>query len=118
MSRQWKDRISLCSFAAVLIGLTVAIIVSADTPTAVDPLLSIAQAAGFPAWAGVVAWGVLKVTGELKSISTKLDDHILDNERRLARIEAKTELDSGFPFAHSTPMHAPAVKQITTKEQV
>ena len=60
--------------------------------TPADPLYAYLQAAGFPAWAGVVAWGVMRITNEMRNISNKLDDHIILTERRLSRIEAKANL--------------------------
>ena len=59
-----------------------------------DPLLTWMQAAGFPAWAGVVAWGVLKVVAEMKIISKKLEDFILQTERRLSRLEMRNVIDA------------------------
>ena len=71
--------------------IVVTIAAQADvTPLAMttDPVLTYMQAMGFPAWAGVVAWGVMRITGDIKTITTKLDAHIMQTERRLVRIEA------------------------------
>ena len=57
-----------------------------------DPILVYMQAAGFPAWAGVVAWGVLRITNEIKSIAAKLDAFIIQTERRLLRLEVHEDL--------------------------
>ena len=87
-----------CLFWAGLWGLTfgaMSMILSAYADTgsvSADPLLTYMQAAGFPAWAGVVAWGVLRISGEIKAISNKLDAHIMLTERRLSRLEAQAGL--------------------------
>ena len=68
---------------------------SSATATTSDPLLSYMQAAGFPTWAVVVAWGVYRITNEIKSISYKLDTFIIHTDRRLVRLEAKLNLLDG-----------------------
>ena len=69
----------------------VEVIAQADVtpPLPVDPLLAYMQAAGFPAWAAVVAWGVLRISNEFRTIATRLDSFVLQTERRLARVEAQ-----------------------------
>jgi hypothetical protein len=53
-------------------------------------------AGSFGVWAGVVAWGVRRVTAQLEGIgqelkdqSKKLNEYIVDTETRLARIEER-----------------------------
>lgn len=66
-----------------------------------DPTLVWMQAAGFPAWAAVVAWGVMKVTQEIKAITDKLDIAIsdlrkvsTDLDKRLSRVEIRMDVAS------------------------
>jgi hypothetical protein len=54
-----------------------------------DPLLTYLQAAGFPAWAGLVAWATVKITNEVQNFTAKLDAHIENTNRRLVIIEQK-----------------------------
>ena len=70
-------------------ALAVITSVSMADPTAVipavDPVLRYMEAAGFPAWAGVVAWGVVHITNEMRNFTQRLDAHInLTNERLYA----------------------------------
>ena len=83
----------LSGIAAGLVFLVVTVQADAGSTVGVDPLLTYMQAAGFPAWAGVVAWGVLRITGEIKAISAKLDSHVMLTERRLSRLEVQTRLN-------------------------
>jgi len=52
-----------------------------------DPFLTWMQAAGFPAWAGVLVWGVMRIVNEMHNISTRLESHMLQTERRFENIE-------------------------------
>ena len=65
---------------------------SIPLPLGVDPSLAWLQASGFPAWAVVVAWGVVKITNELRDITTRLDTYVNKTELRLSRIETQLRL--------------------------
>ena len=75
----------------LLIVISAASLAVATTPppTEIDSILVWTQAAGFPAWAGVVAWASIKVISELKDIGNKLEAHIVGTERRLSLLEFK-----------------------------
>ena len=88
----WSIAMWLSLWIAVCMTLMVYAGSSTPGPTPFDPILVYMQAAGFPAWAGVVAWGVLRITTEIKSIATKLDAFIVQTERRLIRLEAHSNI--------------------------
>ena len=57
-----------------------------------DQILALMQSIGFPAWAGVVAWGVMRITSLIKDMSNRLDDHIADADKRIMKIELYLQL--------------------------
>lgn len=68
----------------------VATIAYADPTAAIpvaDPVLRYMEAAGFPAWAGVVAWGVVHITNEMRNFTQRLDAHISQTNERLFALE-------------------------------
>jgi len=88
------------SIAVWLIAITTMLYADAAVvPGPTDSILTVMQAAGFPAWAGVVAWGVVKVSSEMRRISEKLDAFAMQIERRLARVEARIELADAVSVA-------------------
>lgn len=50
-------------------------------------LLEFALSLGFPAWAGVVWFSAVKVTGLIRDLAEKLQQHHIDAEKRLALLE-------------------------------
>lgn len=61
-------------------------------------LLTLALTTAFGAWAAVVAWGVKRITGQLENIahdlkaeSEKLNEYIVQTERRLAVLEDRMD---------------------------
>lgn len=72
--------------ATTTYALANAVAVAAPLPIN-DPILTYLQAAGFPAWAGVVAWGVVHITNEMRSFTQRLDAHIAQTNERLFAIE-------------------------------
>ena len=57
-----------------------------------ETLLSWLQSAGFPAWAGIVAWGVMRITTLIREISDRVDTQIGKIEQRISYIEARLDL--------------------------
>jgi hypothetical protein len=86
--------ITLASISVYAMGIDV----SALPPH--DQVLAWMQAAGFPAWAGVVAWGVMRVTAMIKELSTRLDKFISTTEKRITRIEMYLAIKA--PIDHAT----------------
>lgn len=56
-----------------------------------DQILAFLQSVGFPAWAGVVAWGVMRVTSMISDISTRMEKHQMDTDNRLTKMEIYTQ---------------------------
>ena len=105
MLKYWRDCFWWSLAWAIVVGATIVTVgVRADATqlVPVDPLLTYMQAAGFPAWAAVVAWGVLRITSEIRAIATRFDSFMLQTERRLARIEAIVNMGGGHHLI-STP---------------
>ena len=64
-------------------------------------ILTLALTTAFGAWAAVVAWGVSRITGQLEKIGIKLDreserlnEYIVQTERRLAVLEDRINHES------------------------
>ena len=65
-----------------------------------DTIITLAFTAAFGLWAGVVAWGVRGIRGDLKEIaadlkaeSEKLNSYIVQTESRLSVLESRLERD-------------------------
>lgn len=99
-----KSKLVIWSQALVCVMFAITSVVYASEPlpnitAGSDPTLVWMQAAGFPAWAAVVAWGVMKVTQEIKNITDKLDLAIsdlrkisTDLDKRLSRVEIRMDV--------------------------
>lgn len=77
---------------AICLLLAATSVYGGDTiPITSDPTLQWMQAAGFPTWAAVVGWGVVKVTNEIKAIHDKMSDFANRIEHRINRLDLKIE---------------------------
>jgi hypothetical protein len=84
-----ETAILIVTAAAVGASIALAAELPVGVPIANDPLLTYLQAAGFPAWAGLVAWATVRITNEVQNFTAKLDAHIESTNRRLVIIEQK-----------------------------
>jgi hypothetical protein len=57
-------------------------------PSAMGPELAWLQAASFPAWVVAVIWVGQRLIRQMQLFTDKLDRHVTQTERRLARLEA------------------------------